>query len=173
MAAVKKVPRESCELPLTPMIDVVFLLNIFFVCVQFRALAGQLEARLPKTPGIVNRIRSEEELLDNNIWVRVETPPAWKERSAADETTGSLNEAGLAQPVLISVNGQPVSDFDALQYELASRKFRLEADGLKALVILELAPGLMFQNVVSTVNAAKKARFSAISFTPPGGLRRD
>ena len=88
------------------------------------------------------------------------------------EKTGKRKVSGVTQPVVITVNQQSVSDFDALQYELSSKKFQLEADGKKPLVVLELDPRLTFQNVVWTVNAAKKARFANISFTPPGGVPR-
>lgn len=170
MTAEKKLPRASYDLPLTPMIDVVFLLIIFFVSIQFKRLAGELEARLPKTPGVVNRIEPEDQLIDNYIWVNVRALPFWKQKTVIDPKTGKPKVSAEGQPVTISVNNQPISDFDALQYELSSKKSQLEADGKKPLVILELDPRLMFQNVVSTVNAAKKAKFANISFTPPGGV---
>ena len=173
MVAEKKCPKEYYGLPLTPMIDVVFLLNIFFVSVQFNRLAGELEARLPRTPGVVNRIQPEEELIDQHIWVRVEAPSSWKSMLVTDAKTGKQVVSTEAQPVMISVNGRPVNDYDALQWELASKKFLLEADGKKPLVVLELDPRLTFQNVVSAVNAAKKAKFADISFTPPSGVPRE
>ena len=40
-------------LAMTPMIDVVFLLIIFFMCSQFRTLEGELLARLPERSGLV------------------------------------------------------------------------------------------------------------------------
>ena len=48
----------------------------------------------------------------------------------------------------------------------------VEAAGPALLVVLELDGRLMFQNVVSTVNAARRARFAEISFTPPSGTGR-
>lgn len=170
MTAEKNHPKTSYNLPLTPMIDVVFLLIIFFVSIQFKRLAGELETRLPKTPGVVHRLQPEEQLIDNHIWVKVEAMKGWQPKVVIDEKTGRVRIAGQSQPVLITVSGQPIGDYDALQYELASRKFLLEADGKKPLVVLELDPRLMFQNVVSTVNAAKKAKFANISFTPPAGV---
>jgi biopolymer transport protein ExbD len=165
-----KVPKESHELPLTPMIDVVFLLITFFVGIQYRRLAGELEARLPKTPGVVQRLQKEDVLLDNHIWVNVKPVEDWQPRLVTDRKTGKLQVAGDAQPVLITVNEQPVGDFDGLQWELSSLKDDLERDGKKPLVILELDGRLIFQNVVSAVNAAKKAKFADVSFTPPSGV---
>jgi biopolymer transport protein ExbD len=173
MTAEKKLPRELCELPLTPMIDVVFLLNTFFVGIHYRALAGELEARLPRTPGVVSRVQPEDELFDNHIWVKVTLSGTWSQKTATDPRTGRVTVAGDMQPVLITVNGQPVGDFDALQYELSSKHLQLGGEGKKPMVILELDPRLMFQNVVSTVNAAKKAKFASISFTPPAGVPKE
>jgi len=173
LAAEHKLPKVSHELPLTPMIDVVFLLIIFFVSIQFKRLAGELEAHLPKTPGVVNRILPEDELIDNHIWVKVAPPEAWQPKVVVDPKTGREKLAGRPQAVIITVNSQPISDFDGLQYELISKKFQLEADGKKPLVILELDPRLTFQNVVSAINAAKKAKFAHISFTPPAGVPQE
>ena len=46
---------------MTPMIDVVFLLIIFFLCIDFKILEAKLPAYLPKDKGS----QPEEELLVN------------------------------------------------------------------------------------------------------------
>ncbi len=166
-----KAPKESHALPLTPMIDVVFLLITFFVGIQYRRLAGQLEANLPKVPGVVRRLAPEDELIDLHIWVNVRPaeealePPVGRPRSKP-------LAAAEAQPVVITVNGQPVGDFDMLYWELLSKKVLLDEQKKSPIVVLELDGRLMFQNVVSTVNAARRARFAEISFTPPSGTAR-
>ena len=49
----KKAEIEEVELELTPMIDVVFLLLIFFiVTMKFKVLEGKLETELPKDVGV-------------------------------------------------------------------------------------------------------------------------
>ena len=163
-----KAPKESHVLPLTPMIDVVFLLITFFVGIQYRRLAGQLEARLPRVPGVVRRLQPEDELIDRQLWVSVR-PASGAALTPPEDFTGKPLAAAEAQPVVITVNGQPVGDFDALYWELASKKVFLEEQKKAPLVVLELDPRLMFQNVISTVNAARKARLEEISFTPPSG----
>jgi len=51
-ASAKAVPTGMPEINLTPMIDVVFQLIIFFMCaMKFKTLAGKLEMNLPKTHG--------------------------------------------------------------------------------------------------------------------------
>jgi biopolymer transport protein ExbD len=49
----KKAEIDEVELELTPMIDVVFLLLIFFiVTMKFKVLEGKLETELPKDVGV-------------------------------------------------------------------------------------------------------------------------
>jgi biopolymer transport protein ExbD len=44
---------DKCDLEMTPMIDVVFLLLIFFMCtLKFKTLEGKLSAYLPKDVGV-------------------------------------------------------------------------------------------------------------------------
>lgn len=51
--------EEKCELEMTPMIDVTFLLLIFFMCtLKFKVLEGKLAAYLPKDVG-VNQMDAE------------------------------------------------------------------------------------------------------------------
>ena len=47
MSVVEEVSREH-EQDMTPMIDVVFLLIIFFLCIDFRVLEAKLPAYLPR-----------------------------------------------------------------------------------------------------------------------------
>jgi biopolymer transport protein ExbD len=49
----KPVPRAASQLNMTPMIDVVFLLLIFFIVnTEFRVVEGVLPTKLPPDPGV-------------------------------------------------------------------------------------------------------------------------
>lgn len=51
--ALKEAAEEKSELEMTPMIDVTFLLLIFFMCtLKFKTLEGKLAAYLPKDVGV-------------------------------------------------------------------------------------------------------------------------
>jgi biopolymer transport protein ExbD len=53
MNARQSLEEDRAELDMTPMIDVTFLLLIFFMCtLRFKVLEGQLEAFLPKDAGL-------------------------------------------------------------------------------------------------------------------------
>ena len=43
--------QQEAEMDMTPMIDVVFLLIIFFLCIDFKTLEAKLPAYLPKDKG--------------------------------------------------------------------------------------------------------------------------
>lgn len=50
--SIQNLAREEVELEMTPMIDVTFLLLIFFMCtIKFKSLEGKLAAYLPKEVG--------------------------------------------------------------------------------------------------------------------------
>lgn len=52
-SALSEIMDEKCELEMTPMIDVTFLLLIFFMCtLKFKILEGKLSAYLPKDVGV-------------------------------------------------------------------------------------------------------------------------
>ena len=52
MQAVKKELQAPLELNMTPMIDMSFLLIIFFICLPMKALEGKIQAFLPTDKGI-------------------------------------------------------------------------------------------------------------------------
>ena len=55
--------QEEAEMNMTPMIDVVFLLIIFFLCIDFKILEAKLPAYLPKDIGSQsNEVEPQEKL---------------------------------------------------------------------------------------------------------------
>jgi biopolymer transport protein ExbD len=55
--------KDKAELSMTPMIDVTFLLLIFFMCAcKFKTFEGKLAAYLPKDKGLQNYKIEEQEL---------------------------------------------------------------------------------------------------------------
>lgn len=53
MSQLKRISEEESEMEMTPMIDVTFLLLIFFMCtIKFKTLEGKLSAFLPKDVGV-------------------------------------------------------------------------------------------------------------------------
>ena len=53
MSILADIANDECKMEMTPMIDVTFLLLIFFMCtIKFKVLEGKLAAYLPKDVGV-------------------------------------------------------------------------------------------------------------------------
>ena len=65
MSMLKQIAEEESKLEMTPMIDVTFLLLIFFMCtIKFKTLEGKLEAFLPKDVGVNSSDAPPKEKID-------------------------------------------------------------------------------------------------------------
>ena len=57
----RSTPPPAPRIELTPMIDVTFLILVFFLCtIQLRSLEGQLESHLPRSSGEVAGISTSQ-----------------------------------------------------------------------------------------------------------------
>ncbi len=73
MDQLKELAADNCDLEMTPMIDVVFLLLIFFMCtLRFKTLEGKLAAYLPKDVGVNTTEAEPQEKVEILLRVRVE-----------------------------------------------------------------------------------------------------
>ena len=76
--------QEECELQMTPMIDVVFLLLIFFMCAtKFKVPDYRVDANLPKDKGLRNvQIKPPEELPEFRVTIDPVDPKDKKDTGA-------------------------------------------------------------------------------------------
>lgn len=76
--------EEDCELQMTPMIDVVFLLLIFFMCAtEFKVPDYRIDANLPKDKGLRNvQVKPPEELPEFRITIDPVDPKNEKDTGA-------------------------------------------------------------------------------------------
>ena len=86
---VDELSEEEAKLELTPMIDVSFLILIFFMCLPFKTLEGKLQAFLPTDKGI-NPTPQEppnEIKVSVHIVSRKEQPRPWGAEGAKKNVT--------------------------------------------------------------------------------------
>ncbi len=141
---------------MTPMIDVTFLLLIFFLCtIKFKILEGKIPAYLPKDVG-VNATPIDKELLKIDIVVVRKAPAnvedkkwVWKE-SQIDIKIQGKRMKGLA-------------DFNA-------KIEALHYSNPEAKATLYPSPGALYIDCVKVVNECLRAKIVAITF---GGTRMD
>ena len=163
---------EEAKMNMTPMIDVVFLLIIFFLCIDFRILEAKLPAYLPHDRGGSPPTQEPREQLRvkivlDNWGTKVERPfqPANKQRKAYWLDGHS---------VTYTVGPKAVDSLDELRDELA----RIKPDswvtdprtGKRKLVpvVVEPGTGAVYADVAPTVDTILSAGFQDIHFG--GGL---
>lgn len=107
--------EEEVKMELTPMIDVTFLILIFFMCtLKFKVLEGKLVSYLPTDQGLSNK---KPEVPKEDAEIRIRVPRTeWKKEKPLERKVqfmrGNTNQMfGEAFGVKIGADGR-VTDFD-------------------------------------------------------------
>jgi biopolymer transport protein ExbD len=131
-------PRE--DLAMTPLIDVVFLLLIFFVC----ASVGQLREALLPTRLAAGAVASEEPIEQPNslgeVWL-------YLKQNHANQTVFEVNNQKIAE----------FADLRELLVELAIAARELP-------VILDIAPDVPVGDFIRVFDACREANFDSVHF---------
>ena len=161
---------EEVKMEMTPMIDVTFLLLIFFLCsIKFKVLEGKLQTYLPKDVGVnTTPISKLLEKVDIRIY-RKQT------RDVLDltkvENYGKWLDSGgwKEDQVEIFFQGRKVSGLKQLKKELKALREKIpppkdpeEEDTLK--MNLEPMKGCYYEDIVKVVDVALEAGFTSITF---------
>ena len=180
MSAIDDV-QEEAKSDMTPMIDVVFLMIIFFLCIEFKILEAKLPAYLPKDKGSQATQVEPMEQLSIGIYVENAGDPEYPK----GVTAGSINEH-TERPFRFKLVGhttkwvvgpKPLYSIKDVADELK----RIKADptsmvpdpknpGTKKLmpVVIEPHPGVYYESVARTADACNESGFEEINFG--GGL---
>ena len=172
--------QEEVKPDMTPMIDVVFLLIIFFICIDFKVLESKLPAFLPKDKGSqTNEVKPQEQMI---VKIRVENDGTKKYDDGI--SPGEVNK-GTGRPhrfrieghkVFWEVGSKPIHTMKEVEAELdriakaPTSMVDDEKTGGKKLigVVIEPYPGTYYEDVAKTTDAVKNAKFEEINFG--GGL---
>ena len=104
----------QCELQMTPMIDVTFLLLIFFMCtLKFKVLEGSMGAHLPKDVGVsmgpadpLEKIVVRMDVVDQGTRMRPERDGGQRVYTAEDASEGLRFEYGADRVVHYQVGAR-------------------------------------------------------------------
>jgi len=138
-------PGGRLEVKMTPMIDVIFLLLIFFVCTASFRNEEVLPLPYPPLPGTIEtaaRIDPLEEDLDE-IVVKL----LWR------------------GDVLWEINGREYDDLDRVEVVLAAIR-RLKSD---LPVILDVEPAVPMENVIDVYDLCRRVGLERVQFAAPAG----
>ena len=172
MTELQRIAKEESRLEMTPMIDVTFLLLIFFMCtIKFKTLEGKLAAYLPKDVG-VNPSEAQDPL--EAIQLRLELVREGTRldpRSAAE--ANSLDPARVApwaghgrfvfgtdRSVRLRLGPNSLSSLE----ELETRLELLFAADPERPVKIDARAGVIYEDVVGAVDRLLTVGFTDITF---------
>ncbi len=164
----KRVPDEDKldELPLTPMIDVIFQLLIFFMCAcHFKQIEGKLQSYLPKDKGLNPIPVLEPELREIRIILRLQP--------------GNIISAHVEKRHIANFPADPkrlkgISDeWDALGAEVGSLYQPSVATNRPIPVKIDADGKVPFQYVVSSLDACLRNGVKDVEFVGSGKVHEN
>lgn len=176
MAARPPFDVEEARSDMTPMIDVVFLMIVFFVCIDFRVLEAKLPAFLPRDRGSGPTLVEPEEQLAVRVHVTAPgtaTPSPAANREGIDPATGRPARYRLhGHRVAWEIGPRRFDDLAAAAHELA----RIASDPRNQVLdprtgerrpiacVVEGLRGSRYDDVAKAADACRAAGFTAIHF---------
>lgn len=162
----QKIAEEESELDMTPMIDVTFLLLIFFMCtLKFKTLEGKLSAYLPKDVGVNSSDDPPIEKVEVMVRVKVQGT--------------KINPRRKGEPK-VPWSGEPGSRYEydddrRIEYRIGPRKTEDLEEVFSTLKTLHLndptrpatidaRKGTVYADVVHVLDAAMDAEFKEVTF---------
>ena len=178
---IEEAVEEEAEMDMTPMIDVVFLLIIFFLCIDFRILEAKLPAFLPKDKGAYPTDVEPQEKL--NIRIVCEN---WGDEIPRRQLTAKQKATGMVSSFMLrehrirwEVGPKKFHELDALLVELerifddqSKLQRNAETGELEPMgVVVEPGKATTYGDVALTLDAVNEAGFEKISFGGGRGAR--
>lgn len=181
MTELKRIANEDCELEMTPMIDVTFLLLIFFICtIKFKTLEGKLSAFLPKDVGGHPTIAEPHEKLAIVVTVLCEGTKLDPASAGALEsrnpelvarwsgTSSSRFVFGADRVLQYKLGPHVTSDLAEVEQRLARLFERASASSdVEPALTVDPRAGVVYEDVVLLLDRAIDANYRDISFVGP------
>ena len=162
MSILQDIARDECELEMTPMIDVTFLLLIFFLCtIKFKTLEGKLNAFLPKDVGVNTSQAEPKEKIEIQIRVKNEgrkVDPRDKTKTEPWSGTGRWKYTG--RELTYSIGPYKTDSIDDVRKRL---KTLHDADPEQDTTI-DPRKGVVYADVVGVLDAVLQADFGSVTF---------
>lgn len=178
MSVLERISRKDSELEMTPMIDVTFLLLIFFMCtIKFKTLEGKLSAFLPQDVGLSTAEAEKPEKIELEIRVlragtRLDPVDAARKQSRDPHIVAAWRGAEESRYIFAEdrlleyrVGPRSTTDLDDLLSKLQrAREFALEQSQETPALTIDPGPGTIYEDVVHVLDRAVMAEFVDVSF---------
>jgi biopolymer transport protein ExbD len=169
---VDEMSANEMKLELTPMIDVSFLLIIFFICLPFKTLAGKLAAFLPTDKGI--NPTPQEPLAEIKVQVhllaRKEEARQWGPKDAQQSIT-------MPTQIVYKVNDRETENLNEVYRMIVDAKRQAEgSENTRVLGEIKAGHKTPHMYIVAVLNKFAEAGMEKVDFygtqIPPPELRR-
>ena len=168
--------------PLTPMIDVIFQLLIYFILtMKIKSVEGKLLSRLPKDKGLASSAVSNPELEEVRIYICAggDIRNHFGHKKGAHEKTEKSNKRCLVwvdkneidwlfktedEPGKAGHNQQVYLRLAAMTAEIVNRTPSSRDAGQSAPVILDADSEVPYEHIIGAVNACKEVDINNVEF---------
>ena len=149
---------DAVQLNVTPLIDIIFCLCIFFICsFHFKQLSGKLDSWLPKDKGNQGGGATTATMDEIRIIIR-------KSSSGPTEIAYKANTIGV-------LSGDPAADsaiYDNLENMIATQYEEYRSAGkTEASVIIDGEPAVPWKDVLTVLDRCKKRNIDKVEFAQP------
>jgi biopolymer transport protein ExbD len=150
MGRIKNKGSNEMKMDMTPMIDIIFQLIIFFMCsIKFKTLEGKLASYLPKDVGINSSQVANPDM--NEIRIRL----------IYDETQ-PMNTKIFVKPY--GADGVRMNDWSQLKADIAQRYQSIVARNLTWPFIIDPESKIPMQSVVYALDMCRSAGIEDVRF---------
>ncbi|MGE3171132.1 MAG: ExbD/TolR family protein [Planctomycetota bacterium] len=173
--------QEESKPDMTPMIDCVFLMIIFFICIDFKVLEAKLPAYLPKDKGSQSTQVEPQEQLSVGVYVDQPGQPIFPQGGGINQINEHTSRPfrfalqnhtikWMVGPTLVTNEDDLLSQLQRIYNNRDTWQDDKDNPGQKKAmpVVVEPHPGTFYNDVARTTDVVKKAGFDEINFG--GGL---
>jgi biopolymer transport protein ExbD len=163
MSPLKEISEREQKLDMTPMIDVTFLLLIFFLCtIKFKTLEGKLSAFLPKDLGVNSpRVDPSPKIQIGLKVISAGTKLDARGQGPYDPDSGERFTYGPDRKLQYRVDSRTYEDLE----QVAQRLRQLQAStAAPTSVSIDPRQGTVYADVVAVLDVVLAAQFENVSF---------
>ena len=171
MSMIQDIQNEEHKLEMTPMIDVTFLLLIFFMCtIKFKTLEGKLAAYLPKDVGVNASDAEPKEKIDIYLRLdaagqRVQAKPYKLNGSRISWTKPEDGEFTLLDhEVTYQVNRDTFKDDAAGLAKMAERLETLRRNDPERAVTIKAMQGIIYKDIIPVLDTCIEIGYTDVTF---------
>lgn len=162
MSMMSEIAQEESEMEMTPMIDVTFLLLIFFMCtLKFKTLEGKLAAYLPRDVGVNQSDAEPVEKVE--ITLRVIEPGTKLDprgKRPYDEAIDPRFIYGKDRVIEYSVGPRKTRSIS----ELEDRLDQLHKADNERPATIDARPGTVYEDVIQVLDVCLNIEFKEVTF---------